>query len=339
MRFIRMLPIALPVLLSAFSVQAQDRLTGTWQPWGNGGGTASGTSWVPSGTGSEGGAWQCVPGGVNPNAPYAIAATFSRLSQSGGTVYVRLRWYSDSTCQTFLDRESGASAQDWGPNPAPPITLNTIVSAPSTAKGAAYIVSVLGRPGIGECSYAFSGLSMTGSPFLLTTITAIGPTTLCSPDQVHLRASASGGTGVYTAYQWYRNGLPLDQSATQDFYVSDSGTYAAAAIDSSGYTGVLSNAVSTIIVPTPDPPGATNNGPLCSGETLQLTAVPSIPGAAYAWVGPNGFTSTSQNPFIPHATAAASGNYFVTVVSAHLKTRESGQEPTRRGPETAMVQA
>lgn len=47
--------------------------------------------------------------------------------------------------------------------------------------------------------------------------------------------------------------------------------------------------------PTPPGPPIFNNGPLCVGETLNLTA-PLITGATYTWTGPNGFTSSAQNP-------------------------------------------
>lgn len=44
----------------------------------------------------------------------------------------------------------------------------------------------------------------------------------------------------------------------------------------------------------------------CIGSNLQLTA---SGGTNYNWTGPNGFTSTDQNPIIPNATAAESGQY------------------------------
>jgi hypothetical protein len=61
-------------------------------------------------------------------------------------------------------------------------------------------------------------------------------------------------------------------------------------------------------------PTASNNGPICTGGTLQLTA--TGPAGTYSWSGPNGFTSAQQNPQIPSATAAASGTYSVTVTVA-----------------------
>ncbi|HQJ82083.1 MAG TPA: hypothetical protein PLM01_06185, partial [Bacteroidales bacterium] len=58
----------------------------------------------------------------------------------------------------------------------------------------------------------------------------------------------------------------------------------------------------------PDTPSASNNGPLCEGETLNLFTSTEIEGI-YNWTGPDGFTSTQQNPSIANVTTAASGTY------------------------------
>lgn len=57
-------------------------------------------------------------------------------------------------------------------------------------------------------------------------------------------------------------------------------------------------------------PIASNNGPICAGNTLNLSAS-TISGAQYQWTGPNGFSSTEQNPSIPNAQLGASGTYSV----------------------------
>ena len=53
-----------------------------------------------------------------------------------------------------------------------------------------------------------------------------------------------------------------------------------------------------------------NSGPICEGQTLNLTAT-TILGATYHWTGPNGFVSNLQNPTVENATAGASGSYSV----------------------------
>jgi gliding motility-associated-like protein len=57
-----------------------------------------------------------------------------------------------------------------------------------------------------------------------------------------------------------------------------------------------------------------NNGPLCEGSTLNLSAS-SIAGVSYTWNGPNGFSSSSQNNSVSNITAAYSGNYSVTATA------------------------
>jgi gliding motility-associated-like protein len=66
--------------------------------------------------------------------------------------------------------------------------------------------------------------------------------------------------------------------------------------------------------PQPLTPVANSNSPICNGSTVQLrTAL--VQNASYLWTGPNGYSSTLQNPDIKNVTTAASGVYslYVTV--------------------------
>mgnify|MGYP000113645785 CR=1 FL=1 len=64
----------------------------------------------------------------------------------------------------------------------------------------------------------------------------------------------------------------------------------------------------------PAAPTATNNSALCSGSTLNLNATNTATGTAtFTWSGPNGFTSSLEDPSITNVTTAASGTYSVTV--------------------------
>jgi gliding motility-associated-like protein len=58
-------------------------------------------------------------------------------------------------------------------------------------------------------------------------------------------------------------------------------------------------------------PVASNNGPVCSGQTLQLSAS-SDAGVSYTWTGPSTFGSGLQNPSIPNTQAVNAGVYSVT---------------------------
>ncbi len=72
-------------------------------------------------------------------------------------------------------------------------------------------------------------------------------------------------------------------------------------------------------IPTPGPSApitatATGNGPLCSGQAINLnvnytsTATPT-----FLWMGPSSFTSALQSPTITNIVAANNGNYVVSV--------------------------
>lgn len=58
---------------------------------------------------------------------------------------------------------------------------------------------------------------------------------------------------------------------------------------------------------------ATNNGPVFEGSTVRLFCNASS-NNGYSWTGPNGFTSSVQNPVITNATLANAGEYAVTLI-------------------------
>lgn len=51
---------------------------------------------------------------------------------------------------------------------------------------------------------------------------------------------------------------------------------------------------------------------VCLGSNINLNT-PNTPGAVYSWTGPNGFTSSQQNPVITSVTAGAAGNYSLLI--------------------------
>jgi gliding motility-associated-like protein len=75
---------------------------------------------------------------------------------------------------------------------------------------------------------------------------------------------------------------------------------------------IASNILTIIVHDNPDPAAGSNN-PSCEGENLTLTA---SAGATYTWTGPNGFTSSVQNPIINGITSAGNGTYYVTLTTA-----------------------
>jgi gliding motility-associated-like protein len=124
-----------------------------------------------------------------------------------------------------------------------------------------------------------------------------------------LNLSAIGGS----TYSWTGpNGFasssqnPSVTTVTQ----ADGGMYTVVVTGTGGCTASQSI---TVIVETTPVATCDNNNPDCPGDPLMLIA---SGGTTYAWTGPNGFTSTEQNPVITNATTASSGTYFVIVSTA-----------------------
>jgi len=80
-----------------------------------------------------------------------------------------------------------------------------------------------------------------------------------------------------------------------------------------GCPGTLFQYIATVNPQLPAA-AANSNSPICVGSDLHLNTAP-VTNATYLWTGPNGYTSTAQNPVIPNATAANTGTYtFVFTV-------------------------
>ncbi|MBS1528362.1 MAG: hypothetical protein JST19_22135, partial [Bacteroidetes bacterium] len=70
---------------------------------------------------------------------------------------------------------------------------------------------------------------------------------------------------------------------------------------------------SVFVYPQPSKPTANSNSPVCLNSTIHLQTA-AVPNASYLWTGPNGFTSTQQNPNIANVTLANSGTYTLYVI-------------------------
>ena len=60
-------------------------------------------------------------------------------------------------------------------------------------------------------------------------------------------------------------------------------------------------------------PPIVNNGPLCEGQTLEITVTNPVPNATYIWSGPGGFSSTQMDISIPNVTTSDAGDYSLVI--------------------------
>lgn len=149
-------------------------------------------------------------------------------------------------------------------------------------------------------------VNVSGGP--VSVIAQTSASGVCAGNGVTITALATGGSGSYT-YSWSSN--PVGFSSSDDNpYLTPSGTANYTVTVSDGFTSATST-INVTVYPVPTA-SATNAGPYCAGQNIQLNA---SGGTTYSWTGPNGFTSFLANPVIPSSVSANAGTYTVVVTS------------------------
>ena len=142
----------------------------------------------------------------------------------------------------------------------------------------------------------------------LPTISPAGPHTVCSGNSVRL--FASGAAGI--TYEWFLDGVTIGVT-TSSIDAIATGDYTVVAT-SAGCLETSNSVTVTVIGGAGGAPSASNNGPVCPGSDLELYT-PNVAGGTFSWTGPNGFTSSQQNPIIPNFDASMVGTYQVQVTT------------------------
>lgn len=195
----------------------------------------------------------------------------------------------------------GASFSWTGPNGFTATTANPTINPASPANSGTYSVIVSAN----GCNSAPFNVPVTVNP--LPAAPAVTNVSFCQngPSQpltatgqnLLWYTTPTGGTGSPTA--------PIPSTAvigSTTWYVSQT---------VNNCEGVRA-AITVTIAPPPAAPVVSNNGPICQGQSLQLTTTSVGTGITYSWTGPNGFSSSNQNPTINNAQPAASGTYTLS---------------------------
>ncbi len=136
------------------------------------------------------------------------------------------------------------------------------------------------------------------------TMTANSNGPVCSGSTLSLTASGAGN------YNWTgaSNFSSTLQNPTLTTANNSGGVYNVTAT----LTGHCYASASIAVVVNTVAVTASNNGPGCSGNTIHLVANGV---GTFVWAGPNGYTSTQQNPNLINPNSGASGIYTVTITS------------------------
>ncbi len=145
---------------------------------------------------------------------------------------------------------------------------------------------------------------------LLSSAPPAAPTNVTFPTSCANSAITLTGTGTNASSNWYTGGcnsgtlvgtganLVVSPSSSTTYYVSNSEC----------------GACKTVTITPLAPPNPLPVNSCTSGNTINLNA---SGGGTYQWNGPNGFSSTAQNPTIISAGTASMGTYTVVVTGTN----------------------
>ncbi|HTF16515.1 MAG TPA: FG-GAP-like repeat-containing protein, partial [Chryseolinea sp.] len=144
-------------------------------------------------------------------------------------------------------------------------------------------------------------------------VTPEGPLNVCSGYALTLTATMGGGA----TYAWTNTTTSTTVTGTNTFSPTVSGEYYVTATAEGGACVISSNSVKVTISPgTASDPDPQNNGPVCIGNALTLTATDVGVGFTYQWRGPGGYTGTGLSPApITNFQASQAGTYYVDIIA------------------------
>ena len=189
---------------------------------------------------------------------------------------------------------TGADSYSW----SPATNLSSTIGSPVTANPPATTTYVVTGTTNGCTGTANAIVTVNPNP-----VVSVNSPTICAGSTATLNAAGAG------SFSWSpATNLSATTGATVTSTTPVTTTYTV-----TGTTNGCSGTATATVTVNPIPvPSAANNGPLCPGAQLNLTASGGGAGATYSWTGPS-FSSPNQNPTIAAVTNANAGTYTVTV--------------------------
>ena len=186
--------------------------------------------------------------------------------------------------------------------------FHSTLNLPNLAPGTYYVM----LSGYGSASFGAYNLSLACSSLVPPAIVSNSP--VCEGNDIVVESPANG-----IAYQWSFNGVDITGATDHDYIVpsADPNT------DGGLYSVLITTASATystdgIVVVNPAPE-VSASAPLafCEGTAdLQLSSTAPT-GTSWEWSGPNGFTSSDEDPLRSPSTFDMSGSYEVIVTDAN----------------------
>ncbi len=210
------------------------------------------------------------------------------------------------TLNLSASTSTGSVSYNWiGPSSYSSSLQSPIISSISSLQAGDYIVTVTAN-----------GCSAKDTETVIVNTTPAKPvatsnTPVCIGDTLNLSAS-TGTSGV--SYSWIgpsSYSSSLQSPGISGVGASQSGDYVVT-VTTNGCSAKDTETVVVNTTPTAKPT-ATSNTPVCTGDTLNLSASTGTSGVSYSWAGPTSYSSSLQSPSISSVSSSQTGDYIVTV--------------------------
>ncbi|WP_170299285.1 DUF11 domain-containing protein, partial [Larkinella terrae] len=207
---------------------------------------------------------------------------------------------------------SGGGSYGWtGPNGYSSSSQNPVISPASVSNNGSYTVVVSTGNGCTAVQTTSVVVGTCAPSCNLNASVVSSQTAVCAGGSVVLTASATGNVGS-VSYQWSGPGLGASSGpSVTASNLSSTSTYTVV-VSEGGVSGCsVTKTITVVVNPVPVVSNVTASTVCSNGvATIQLTA---SGGGSYGWTGPNGYSSSSQNPVISPASVSNNGSYTVVV--------------------------
>lgn len=247
--------------------------------------------------------------------------SFLRFTASAATLSLNV-WITYTECgegiQIMVFRAAGANGCSGAVTSYGCWSPGTATAGPSVATftgltpGQEYIIMIDGFNG-DDCNYVI-GVNGSGGGVAIPPSVTPQTATICTGESVNLTATGGNGSYSWTASPHLNTTTGANVIATPP----GPGTYTYTVNSSVGNPNCPTTGNSTATI-TVNSCGcnvtAGNSGAVCAGAAFGLTATTVTGATSYAWTGPNGFTSSQQNPTgISAPSTPGTYDYTVTVM-------------------------
>jgi hypothetical protein len=266
---------------------------------------------------------------------YITPAFTDTMVCAGDTLYVPYavtdNFNNNNTFKVLLSNSSGSFAS--------PTTLATVTRnipgtiachiPTSTAAGNGYRIKIVGSSPIDTSTDNDFNIRIGNYPAAFSA--SVNKTALCTADTLKLNSST---TTTSVTYAW--SGPNSFTAGTANATISNPSLAATGnyyiAIDNKGC--VAKDTFAVTVAQSPQNVTASNNGPVCTGDTLRMYSSTTTGGVTYKW-SPGNYST--QNVTIPNVVKTQGGVYTVTATLGNCTTTATTTAQVEQAPVINIV--